>query len=96
LQDDEARFRPGTNKYTAFQLLKAAGPAGLSVPQLMQAARDGGVKDWNDNARRILQFVRAPSLSVFLVIVHSRGSRLSASMSGVFQLTILGLASCTG
>ena len=57
-QDDEARFRPGTNKWVAFKVLREAGSEGLSVPQIMARSKQAGLKQWDDNAKRIIQFVR--------------------------------------
>jgi hypothetical protein len=61
LQEDEARFRPGTNKWVAFKVLREAGAAGLSVPQIMERSKKAGLKQWDDNAKRIIQFVRGPA-----------------------------------
>ena len=57
-QEDEARFRPGTNKWVAFKVLREAGAEGLSVPQIMARSKQAGLKQWDDNAKRIIQFVR--------------------------------------
>eukprot|EP00884_Botryococcus_braunii_P006689 jgi/Botrbrau1/16020/Bobra.0268s0002.1 len=62
LADDEAKFRPGTKKYICFQLLKEAGSDGLSLTQLLEAARQAeAAGDWSDtdNSRRVLQFALA-------------------------------------
>ncbi len=58
-QEDEARFRPGTNKWVAFKVLREAGAGGLSVPQIMARSKQAGLKQWDDNAKRIIQFVRS-------------------------------------
>jgi hypothetical protein len=58
-QEEEKRYRPGTNKYIAFQVLKAAGPRGLSVPAIMAASREAGWKEFDEAAKRVIQFVRA-------------------------------------
>lgn len=58
-QEEEKRYRPGTNKHIAFQALKAAGPKGLTVPQIMAAAKQSGLKAFDDGAKRVIQFVRA-------------------------------------
>jgi len=60
-QEDEARFRPGTNKWVAFKVLREAGASGLSVPQIMERSKKAGLKQWDDNAKRIIQFVRGPA-----------------------------------
>lgn len=60
MQEEEKRYRPGTNKYIAFQVLKAAGPKGLTVPQIMEASKRGGYKEFDETAKRVIQFVRAP------------------------------------
>ena len=61
VQEEEKRYRPGTNKHIAFQVLKAAGPRGLSVPQIMAASKEAGWKDFDDTAKRVIQFVSALS-----------------------------------
>jgi hypothetical protein len=60
-QEDEKRFRPGTNKYIAFQLLKAAGSKGLTVPQIMEESKKAGLKEFDENAKRVVQFVSLQS-----------------------------------
>ena len=59
VQEEEKRYRPGTNKYIAFQVLKAAGPKGLTVPQIMDASKNAGWKEFDETAKRVIQFVRA-------------------------------------
>lgn len=66
VQEEEKRYRPGTNKYIAFQVLKAAGPKGLTVPQIMEASKTAGWKEFDETAKRVIQFVRAP----FVPAVH--------------------------
>lgn len=63
MQEEEKRYRPGTNKYIAFQVLKEAGPKGLTVPQIMEASRQAGMKEFDETAKRVIQFVRAITLS---------------------------------
>ena len=68
MQEEEKRYRPGTNKYIAFQVLKEAGPKGLTVPQIMEASARAGMKDFDDTAKRVIQFVRGlpPSAPSFV------------------------------
>ena len=58
-QEEEARFRPGTNKFVAFAVLKGAGSEGLSVPEIMDAARELGLKEYGEESKRIIQFALA-------------------------------------
>ncbi|KAK9817866.1 hypothetical protein WJX72_003391 [[Myrmecia] bisecta] len=59
LEEEEARFRPGTNKYVAFHLLKEVGEAGMTVPQIMAASKAKGLKDYDEGHKRIIQFALA-------------------------------------
>lgn len=62
LQEEEAKLKPGTDKHIAFQCLKDAGAAGLNVNQIMEAAKQSGIKDLDDNSERVIQFVSPVSL----------------------------------
>ncbi|BDA46316.1 probable Bromodomain adjacent to zinc finger domain protein 1A at N-terminal half [Coccomyxa sp. Obi] len=59
VEEEEKRYRPGTNKYIAFQVLKEAGPKGLTVPQIMEASRNAGWKEFDETAKRVIQFALA-------------------------------------
>ena len=61
LQEEEERFRPGTNKAVSLQVLKDAGIEGMSLGEIMDVSQSRGLKDWEPGAKRILQFVSHPS-----------------------------------
>ena len=46
LDEDEARFKPGTVKAVCFSVLKAAGTNGLSVADIINVSQAQGLKDW--------------------------------------------------
>ncbi|DBA92727.1 TPA: hypothetical protein ACH3X1_002933 [Trebouxia sp. C0004] len=56
LEEEEERFRPGTNKAVSLQVLKDAGVEGMSLGDIMQVSQSRGLKDWEPGAKRILQF----------------------------------------
>ena len=60
LQEEEERFRPGTNKAVSLQVLKDAGSEGMSLGEIMDVSQSRGLKDWEPGAKRILQFVSTP------------------------------------
>ena len=57
LQEEEAKIKPGTDKHIAFQALKEAGSGGLNVDQIMEAAKQSGITDLDDNSKRVIQYV---------------------------------------
>ena len=57
VQEEEAKLKPGTDKHIAFQCLKDAGAAGLNITQIMDAAKQNGVKDLDENSKRVIQYV---------------------------------------
>lgn len=57
VQEEEERFRPGTNKAVSLQVLKDAGVEGMSLGEIMEVSQQRGLKDWEPGAKRILQFV---------------------------------------
>ena len=57
VQEEEERFRPGTNKAVSLQVLKDAGPQGMSLGDIMEVSQARGLKEWEPGAKRILQFV---------------------------------------
>ena len=56
-QEEEAKLKPGTDKHIAFQCLKDAGAAGLNITQIIDAAKQNGVKDLDENSKRVIQYV---------------------------------------
>ncbi|DBB13479.1 TPA: hypothetical protein ACH3X3_000533 [Trebouxia sp. C0006] len=56
LEEEEERFRPGTNKAVSLQVLKDAGVEGMSLGEIMEVSQSRGLKDWEPGAKRILQF----------------------------------------
>ena len=60
MQEEEERFRPGTNKAVSLQVLKDAGVEGMSLGDIMDVSQSRGLKDWEPGAKRILQFVSPP------------------------------------
>ena len=59
VQEEEDRFRPGTNKAVSLQVLKDAGQQGMSLGHIMEVSQARGLKEWEPGAKRILQFVSA-------------------------------------
>lgn len=57
VQEEEERFRPGTNKAVSLQVLKDAGHQGMSLGNIMEVSQARGLKEWEPGAKRILQFV---------------------------------------
>ena len=57
VQEEEERFRPGTNKAVSLQVLKDAGSQGMSLGDIMEVSQARGLKEWEPGAKRILQFV---------------------------------------
>ena len=57
VQEEEAKLKPGTDKHIAFQCLKDAGAAGLNITQIIDAAKQNGVKDLDENSKRVIQYV---------------------------------------
>ncbi len=60
VQEEEAKLKPGTDKHIAFQCLKDAGAAGLNITQIIDAAKQNGVKDLDENSKRVIQYVSCP------------------------------------
>ena len=65
VQEEEERFRPGTNKAVSLQVLKDAGTQGMSLGDIMEVSQARGLKEWEPGAKRILQFV-----SVLPLLIH--------------------------
>ncbi len=60
LEEEEAKLKPNSYKAAAFHALRAAGPGGLTVPEIIAAAKEGGHKsDWGDSSDRALRSVCA-------------------------------------
>ena len=57
VQEEEAKLKPGTDKHIAFQCLKDAGAGGLNITQIIDAAKQNGVKDLDENSKRVIQYV---------------------------------------
>ena len=56
-QEEQAKLKPGTHKAAAFEVLRVAGPEGLTVQEILAAGRNAGLKAWEDSSRRAVQFV---------------------------------------
>ncbi|KAK9843370.1 hypothetical protein WJX74_011107 [Apatococcus lobatus] len=56
LEEEQAKLKPGTHKAAAFEVLRVAGPEGLTVQETLAAGRNAGLKDWDDSSRRMVQF----------------------------------------
>ena len=50
-------MKPGSNKDVAFRVLKEAGPGGLTIQQIMDAAKQKELKDFTDSSRGSLSSV---------------------------------------
>ena len=61
-QEEAARLKPGTIKHCALTVLKDKGPTGLPINDIMAAIADAGLRSWDPNSKRIVQFVRFCSL----------------------------------
>ncbi|CAL5227755.1 g10774 [Coccomyxa viridis] len=59
VEEEEAKLKPGTDKHIAFQCLKDAGAAGLNITQIIDAAKQNGVKDLDENSKRVIQYALA-------------------------------------
>ena len=57
LQEEEERLKPGTHKSILFPILKAAGADGMNVQQMVDAAMQRGLKEYNGSNRKVLSEV---------------------------------------
>lgn len=58
-QETEARLKPGTIKHCALQVLKDAGARGMAIDDIMAAVSAQGLRQWDANSKRVVQFVSA-------------------------------------
>lgn len=58
LQEAEARLKAGTIKHCALTVLKAAGARGMAIDDIMAAVAAAGLRQWDANSKRVVQFVR--------------------------------------
>lgn len=86
LQEEEERFRPGTNKAVSLQVLKDAGVEGMSLGEIMDVSQSRGLKDWEPGAKRILQFVSTllqAELPLFTISSSSASFPISPSNGAI-------------
>ena len=57
-QEEEARLKAGTIKHCALTVLKGAGARGLPIDDIMAAIAEAGLRQWDSNSKRVVQFVR--------------------------------------
>jgi hypothetical protein len=65
VQEAEARLKPGTIKHCALTVLRDAGARGMPIDDIMAAVASAGLRQWDANSKRVVQFVRflCPALS---------------------------------
>jgi hypothetical protein len=68
-QEEEKALKEGTNKALMFPILKLAGSGGLTLPQIMEKAKEGGVMDFNDKNRRHLCSVSFQPITSKMVVL---------------------------
>lgn len=56
-QDEEARLKAGTIKHCALTVLKDAGAHGMAIDDIMTAIATAGLRQWDSNSKRVVQFV---------------------------------------
>ena len=57
LQEEEERLKPGTHKSILFLILKEAGADGMNVQQMVDAAKQRGLKEYDGSNRKVLSEV---------------------------------------
>ena len=57
LQEEEERLKPGAHKSILFLILKEAGADGMNVQQMVGAAKQRGLKEYDGSNRRVLSEV---------------------------------------
>ena len=60
MQEAEARLKPGTIKHCALTVLRDAGARGMPIDDIMAAVATAGLRQWDANSKRVVQFVRPP------------------------------------
>lgn len=58
VQEAEARLKPGTIKHCALTVLQDAGARGMPIDDIMAAVASAGLRQWDANSKRVVQFVR--------------------------------------
>ena len=59
-QEAEARLKPGTIKHCALTVLRDAGARGMPIDDIMAAVAAAGLRQWDANSKRVVQFVCPP------------------------------------
>ncbi len=57
-QDEATRLKAGTIKHCALTVLKDAGARGMAIDDIMAAIAAAGLRQWDANSKRVVQFVR--------------------------------------
>ena len=48
MEEEEARFRPGSVKHTIFTVLKETGPGGMTANEIISRTNELGLRDWSN------------------------------------------------
>ena len=75
-QEEATRLKTGTIKHCALTVLKDAGPVGMPIDDIMAAIEDAGLRAWDANSKRVVQFV-----SFYPLIKDSAGAQCVAAAS---------------